>query len=222
MKEIGRSKPVILLSKNSSHSIIAAVTIQIKWFCYIKSIQFQIFVNFLLQSIKCLLMNIIHGRARFVPPPPIPGVSRVEVLPVLGFVLSGDLSVGHHLPETLGSCSRSLYAVCILKAHGLPISSLHEVTRATVLARLLYDAPAWRGFAPAPDCSRIDRFITRTVNLGYLSADCPTFNALVNTAKDRLLFPVIRNSYHVLRPLSPLSSPDDLTPSSEPIHLSYL
>src|SRR6218665_689034 len=67
---------------------------------------------------------IIHGRARFVFPPPIPGVSRVEVLPVLGFVLSGDLSVGHHLTETLGSCSRSLYAVRILKAHGLPTSSL--------------------------------------------------------------------------------------------------
>src|SRR6218665_3891594 len=94
---------------------------------------------------------IIHGRARFDPPPPIPGVSRVEVLPVLGFVLCVD----HHLTETLGSCSRSLYAVRILKAHGLPTSSLHEVTRATVLARLLYATPAWRGFATAQDCSRI-------------------------------------------------------------------
>src|SRR6218665_2278207 len=85
------------------------------------------------------------------PPPPIPGVSRVGILPVFGFVLNRDLSVGHHLTETLGSCSRSLYAVRILKAHGLPISYIHEVTRATVLARLLYDAPAWRGFATAQD-----------------------------------------------------------------------
>src|SRR6218665_3518256 len=134
-------------------------------------------------------------------PSRIPRVSRVEVLPVLGFVLSGDLSVGHHLTETQGSCSRSLYAVRILKAHGLPTSSLHEVTTATVLARLLYAAPAWRGFATAQDCSRIDRFINRTVNLGYLPAHCQTFNSLVNTAEDRLLSSVIRNSYHVLRPL---------------------
>ena len=49
-----------------------------------------------------------HGRARFDLLYPIPDVSRVEVLPVLGFVLSGDLSVGHHLTETLSSCSRSL------------------------------------------------------------------------------------------------------------------
>src|SRR6218665_1760851 len=42
-----------------------------------------------------------------------------------------------------------------------------------------------------------------TVNLGYLPADCPTFNALVNTTEDRLLSSVIRNSYHVIRPLFP-------------------
>ena len=41
-------------------------------------------------------------------PSPIPGVSRVEVLPVLRFVLIADLSVGHNLTETPGSCSRSL------------------------------------------------------------------------------------------------------------------
>src|SRR6218665_134073 len=57
--------------------------------------------------------------------------------------------------------------------------------------------------ATAQDCSRIDRFINRTVNLGYLPADCQTFNSLVNTAEDRLLSSVIRNSYQVLRPLFP-------------------
>src|SRR6218665_3075340 len=56
-----------------------------------------------------------------------------------------------------------MYAVRILKAHGMPTSSLYEVTRATVLDRLLYASPAWRGFATAQDCSRIDRFINRTV-----------------------------------------------------------
>src|SRR6218665_2325251 len=71
------------------------------------------------------------------------------------------------------------------------------------LHRLLYAAPAWRGFATAQDCSRIDRFINRTVNLGYLRADCHTFNSLVNTAEDRLLSSLLRNSYHVPLPLFP-------------------
>src|SRR6218665_4039406 len=80
-------------------------------------------------------------------------------------------------------------------------SSLHEVTRATVLARLLYATPAWHGFATAQDCSRIDRFINRTVNLGYLPAYCQTFNYMVNREEYRLLSSVFRNSYHALRPL---------------------
>src|SRR6218665_1951995 len=63
--------------------------------------------------------------------------------------------------------------------------------------------PAWRGFATAQDCSRIDRFINRAFNLGYLLADCHTFNSLVNMAENSLLSSVICNSYHVLRPLIP-------------------
>src|SRR6218665_2613597 len=36
--------------------------------------------------------------------------------------------------------------------------------------------------------------INRTVTLGYLPADCQTVNSLVNTADDRLLSSVVRNS----------------------------
>ena len=68
-------------------------------------------------------------------------------------------------PQALAPGLCNLYAVRILKTHGLPTSSLHEVTRATVLARVLYSASARSGFATAQDCSRFDRFINRTVNL---------------------------------------------------------
>src|SRR6218665_3870217 len=108
--------------------------------------------------------------------------------------MSGAISVIPIYYLTVGSCSRSQYAVRILKAHGLPTSSLHEVTRATVLARLLYAAHVWRGFATAQDCSRIDRFINRTVNLGCLPADCQTLNSRVYKAEDRMLSYVITNS----------------------------
>jgi len=38
-------------------------------------------------------------------------------------------------------------ALRVLRAHGLPPATLHEVARATTLARLLYASPAWWGFA---------------------------------------------------------------------------
>src|SRR6218665_3975665 len=91
----------------------------------------------------------------------------------------------------------------------------------TVLARLLYAAPAWRRFATAQGSFRIDAFIHRTVNLGYLPAHCQTFNSLVNTAEDRLLSSVIRNSYPVLRPLFPpiFTRPPPLPKRSQPFIL---
>src|SRR6218665_609611 len=159
-----------------------------------------------------MLINPVNlsymGRPGLTPLPPIPGVSRVEVLPVLGFVLSGDLSVGHHLTDSLGSCSRSLYAVRILKAHGLPTSF--------VLARLLYAASAWRGFATAQDCSRIDRFINRTVDLGYLPAHCQTFDSLVNTAEAIGCSPPLFATHTTFSARSSfLFSPDGLASASE-------
>jgi len=37
----------------------------------------------------------------------------------------------------LSSCARAVYAIRTLKTHGLPTQAIHEVARATVLARLL-------------------------------------------------------------------------------------
>ena len=79
---------------------------------------------------------------------------------VLGFTLSDDLIVTRHITEVLVSCSRSLYAIRILKSHGLPPLSIQEVTRATTLAQFLYDASAWRGFISASDSLRIERFLS--------------------------------------------------------------
>src|SRR6218665_1488277 len=77
------------------------------------------------------------------------GFNRLQVGAFFDILLSEKETYRLHLTETLGSCSRSLYAVRILKAHGLPTSSLHEVTRATVLARLLY-APLHGVASPQP------------------------------------------------------------------------
>lgn len=61
--------------------------------------------------------------------------------------------------------------------------------------------PAWRGFASVSDSIKIEQFISRTVRLGYLPADCPTFHDFVNVAEDRLLSAVIANTDPVLLPL---------------------
>ena len=87
---------------------------------------------------------------------------------VLGVTLRDDLNASTHITGVLEDCSRSLYALQILRSHGLPPKALHEVARSTTLSRLMYAAPAWWGLASATDRERVDRFVSRTIRMGYL------------------------------------------------------
>ena len=87
--------------------------------------------------------------------------------------------------------------------YDLLTTALHDVTRATTLAKLMYAAPAWWGFARAVDRARIDSFIRRTCRMGYLSRETPEAAVLVDDAEDGLLAAVASCSAHVLRPIFP-------------------
>src|SRR6218665_2712407 len=87
---------------------------------------------------------------------------------ILGVVVGCDLSARLHISDTLGACSRSLYALCVLRAHGLPPAALQEVARATTMARLLYASPAWWGFAQKEDRNRLESLVKRMRRMGYL------------------------------------------------------
>ena len=69
-----------------------------------------------------------------------------------------------YLPVVLGY----LYGLRTLRSCGLPPLALHEATVATTLARLLYAAPAWKGFAHASERERIPSFLNKTIRLEYL------------------------------------------------------
>lgn len=114
--------------------------------------------------------------------------------------------------ETMGACSRSLYALRVLRVHGLPPAVLHEVARATTLAHLLYTSPAWWGFAKQVDRSRLERLLTRMRRMGYLPSCTPDVFDLAHAAEQRLLGSVAVNSNHVLRPLLPWSTDSGSNP----------
>src|SRR6218665_2976915 len=70
---------------------------------------------------------IIYRRRRFVPPPLITGIERVTNMKILGVVVGCDLRARLHISDTLGACSRSLYALRVLERtvfHQLPYKRL--------------------------------------------------------------------------------------------------
>ena len=85
--------------------------------------------------------------------PPCMGIPQVHSRPItaLGVVLNGKMNAADHVSSLLAACFSSLYALRVLRDHGMPTKSLQDVFRATIIAKLTYCAPAWSGLCSARD-----------------------------------------------------------------------
>jgi len=86
-------------------------------------------------------------------------IARVTTMKVLGVTLTNSLSVAEHVQAVISSCAQTLYALRILRAHGMDDSDLQTVYRSVVIAKLTYASDAWLG---ATDRQRLDAFIRRS------------------------------------------------------------
>src|SRR5258708_2153321 len=71
-------------------------------------------------------------------PPPLPGIPRVTEIKILEVVVKDDLKMTSHIASTIAACNQSLYALQVLKTHGMQPAALQTVFRSTCLAKLLY------------------------------------------------------------------------------------
>ena len=72
-----------------------------------------------------------------------------------------------HIIQSAASC---LYGLKTLRAHGLTGKSLCDVTQATLIAKIMYAAPAWWGFLSAAK-DRIESVVKKAKHYGYLPSD---------------------------------------------------
>ena len=68
--------------------------------------------------------ELIVKRPRLSPvdpciPPPLPGLPRVTSLKTLGVTFSDKLDFSEHFRNAVAKASKSMYALKILRAHGL-------------------------------------------------------------------------------------------------------
>jgi len=82
-------------------------------------------------------------------------------------IVNDRLEATYHVINLLTSCHSLLYALRMLRTHGIPTASLHRVFRATVLAKIKYCSPAWSRLCSASDRARLDSFLCRCKRLGY-------------------------------------------------------
>ena len=74
--------------------------------------------------------------------------SPLQCLRTQAFI-TNHLSISEHVRDVIGKCAQSLYALKLLRNHGMSGDSLRVVYKAVVLSKLLHAAPAWWGFTSA-------------------------------------------------------------------------
>ena len=127
----------------------------------------------------------------------------MSVVKILGVTITSGLSMSEHVKAILGSSAQSLYAIKILRSHGLSTSALFHIYRSVIIAKLVYAASAWWGFASQTDLQRINAFLRRGIKYGLCSPETPTFEELCQAADLKLFATVLANTNHVLNKLLP-------------------
>src|ERR1043165_6274713 len=106
-------------------------------------------------------MIIFRPRHKFDPPPPLPNIIRVKTLKILGVILKDNLKLTAHIDHLTAACSSSFYAIRKLKTHGLSSSSIHNVSKANTVAKLLYASPSWWDLTLASNKERLEKLLKR-------------------------------------------------------------
>jgi hypothetical protein len=96
---------------------------------------------------------IIRGNSRstFAEPAPTPNIPRVNSMVILGITINANLSMDEHVTNLATTANSSFYALQTLKRMGVNSEAIWTVCRATLISRLVYGSPAWRGFATLPN-----------------------------------------------------------------------
>ena len=122
---------------------------------------------------------------------------------ILGVTLNDTLTFDEHVCRTVSQSSQSLYALRVLRAHGLEGAALWDVTRATLVSKMLYASPVWWGSITAAAKQRLQSLLSKLQRIGFLPQQFSTFAELCEQADRSLFSSIIANSAHVLASLLP-------------------
>ena len=148
---------------------------------------------------------VLHkkGTKGFVPPPHLLGITRVESMVILGVTVNDTLTFDDHVCRIISLSSQSLYALRVLRSHGLEGAALWDVTRATLVSKMLYASPVWWGSITAAAKQRLQSLLSKLQRVGFLPQQFSTFAELCEQADRSLFASVISNPAHVLASLLP-------------------
>jgi len=94
--------------------------------------------------------------------------------------------------------TQSVHVLRILRTHGMTAASVHIIFKSVVVAKLVYAASSWSGFAMTDDRKRLQAVIRRGIRSGLCEQHHKTVEELVEEADDKLFTNVMYNKQHVV------------------------
>ena len=117
--------------------------------------------------------------------------------------MTNGLSASEHVRDITRSCAQTLYALRVLRTHGMCQKAVQTIFQSVAIAKLLYASSAWSEFIKAIDRQRVDGFLLRSVRRGYCSPDVPTFAEQRATADEQYFEKSCSNNNDMLHRLLP-------------------
>ena len=132
-------------------------------------------------------------------PPPCDNITRANQLTVVGVTFNNTLLFSPHRPiqNVTAKASTTLCAIKTLKVHGLQGKASLEVTWATLIAQIIYTIPSWSGFIKCDELTRLKAIVYKASRYGYLRANYPSLEQLLEYIDLYLLTATRHNPQHV-------------------------
>ena len=131
-------------------------------------------------------------------------------------LIDGSLMKSGRLFQTVGPATakarppctpRSMYAISVLRSHGMESSALQQVFRTVVVSKLTYAALAWCGFTTSVNQQRLNAILRRAACSDLWTSAAKsgvhTFEDLCNSADEELLTKIRTFSNQILHTFLP-------------------
>ena len=92
----------------------------------------------LTKSQEIIIFTNQRRQTKFLIPDKISLLQRVQTIKILGVTFISSLSVTLHVQCVIAACAETLYALRVLRKHGLCDDSLHDIFHAVAVAKLTY------------------------------------------------------------------------------------
>lgn len=129
-------------------------------------------------------------------------IPRVSQIKILGVTVTNTLSVTPHVDLIVSDCRSRLYALSVLKRHGIDPIHLDRLFNALIVSRLIYASPSWSGFLKESDWLALQAILNKGCKWA-LCARAKDIRLILELADSRLFKNILSDHKHCLHYLLP-------------------